>query len=271
VPGVGTPRATRRAHPVIRAIVFGVILVLGWLIVIELGVAIYHVFVSPIPPSVLAQIESLPLALVYSLGRIAGAYAISVAFVLPLAIFLVSRPRAFRIGLPIVEIVASIPASSLFPLFIIALSPFVGLNGIAILLLVTGMAWYLFFNVISGLRAVPSDLKEAAVSYGLSRWQYYRRLVLPAIVPAFVTGSITAVGSGWNTLVFAEYFQVNGVVELQVLGVGQLISIASIGSSSIVWSLWIASLFTLILTVIVLNELLWKPLYRRATTKYRID
>lgn len=271
VPVGGIVRARRRTRSFIRALIFGALFVVGWLVVIELGVAIYHVFVAPIPPSVLAQIESLPLALVYSLGRIAAAYAISVAVVLPLAILIVSRPRAFAIGMPVVEIVASVPASSLFPLFIIALSPFVGLNGIAILLLVTGMAWYLFFNVVSGLRAVPSDLKESAQSYGLSRRLYYRRLILPAILPAFVTGSITAVGSGWNTLVFAEYFQVQGTVALQVLGVGQLISVASLGSSTIVWSLWLASLFTLIITVIVVNELLWKPLYRRATTKYRFD
>ena len=32
-----------------------------------------------------------------------------------------------------------------------------------------------------------------------------------------------------------------------------------------------AALFTLVATVIAINELLWKPLYRIATTRYRYD
>ena len=34
-----------------------------------------------------------------------------------------------------------------------------------------------------------------------------KRLILPAIFPSFVTGSITAFGGGWNTLIIAEYLR----------------------------------------------------------------
>jgi hypothetical protein len=36
-------------------------------------------------------------------------------------------------------------------------------------------------------------------------------------------------------------------------------------------ALWVGALFTLVVTVIALNELIWKPLYRRAVTRYRYD
>jgi NitT/TauT family transport system permease protein len=270
VPGVQLlpRRTTPRSRIAIRYLALGTALVLVWLLLITLVVVVFRVLTGPISATEYHQMLGVPQAMLFSSGRVALAYGLSVAIALPLAIYLVRRPRAYRLGLPLVEIIASVPATALFPLFILALDPYIGLNGVAVLLLLTGMIWYLFFNVVSGLRSIPSDLIEAARSYGLTRWQYYRRLVLPAIFPAFITGSITAFGGGWNALVFAEYFQVNNVPLLQVPGIGQLISVATYRHEN---PLLVVSLFTLVLVVIALNEVLWKPMYRRAVNKYRFD
>ncbi|MGC2035187.1 MAG: ABC transporter permease subunit [Thermoplasmata archaeon] len=270
VPGVQLlpRRTTPRSRIAIRYLALGTALVLVWLLLITLVVVVFRVLTGPISAMEYHQMLGVPQAMLFSSGRVALAYGLSVAIALPLAIYLVRRPRAYRVGLPLVEIIASVPATALFPLFILALDPYIGLNGVAVLLLLTGMIWYLFFNVVSGLRSIPSDLIEAARSYGLTRWQYYRRLILPAIFPAFITGSITAFGGGWNALVFAEYFQVNNVPLLQVPGIGQLISVATYRHEN---PLLVVSLFTLVLVVIALNEVLWKPMYRRAVNKYRFD
>jgi NitT/TauT family transport system permease protein len=200
---------------------------------------------------------------------VVGAYALSLAVALPLAIVLARHPKASRLGLPAVEVVASIPATAFFPVFVFVLLGVVGLEGAAVLLLVTGMIWYLFFNVLSGLRAIPPDLGEAAQAFGLRRGRYYRRLVFPAILPAFITGSITAFGGGWNTLVLAEYFPANPPhPSLVVVGVGAFLDESfALGQ----WALFVATLLTLVLTVVVLNELIWKPLYRRVVGRYRYD
>ncbi len=95
--------------------------------------------------------------------------------------------------------------------------------------------------------------------------------MLPGIFSAFVTGSITAFGGGWNTLILAEYLGVGGgTSHLQLLGLGEFIDIG--------WAqqpqglvLMAGALLTMVTVVITLNEVVWKPLYRRASDRYRYD
>ncbi len=197
------------------------------------------------------------------------AYVLSLSITLPLAVYLVRRPRVYRVGLPVVEIIASVPATALFPLFVFSLLPYLGIQGVSVLMLMTGMLWYLFFNLLSGLRAIPPDLEEAARSYGLSKWIYYRRLILPAIFPAFVTGSITAFGGGWNTLIIAEYLQAGSLSFHVPVGIGELIDMgnAEVGGAPLL----AAAILTMVVAVVAVNEVLWKPLYRRAVERYRYD
>jgi len=137
------------------------------------------------------------------------------------------------------------------------------------------MLWYLFFNVLSGLRGIPSDLQEAARSFGLSKRLYYRKLVLPAVLPALITGSITAFGGGWNTLIIAEYLPFGcgnqAATNCQTLGVGYLLDVGTYSPTPGYTALVAAALVTFIVVVVALNEVLWKPLYRRAVEKYRYD
>ncbi len=251
------PTGSRR-QPIVQFVaryaVIGLILVLSWLALIEIIAAAYNVFTAPIPPTILRQIESLPLAMGASASRVAIAYFACLAISLPLAILIARRPVAGRYGLPIVEVIASFPATALFPLIIFVLIPYISPNGAAVLMLATGMIWYLFFNILSGIRAIPPDLDEASRSFGLPRRAYYRRLVLPAIFPALITGSITAMGGGWNTLIVAEYLQGPGGEVFQLFGVGALLVIASTVETSP--ALLLATLFTLVVTVIAINELL---------------
>jgi NitT/TauT family transport system permease protein len=183
-----------------------------------------------------------------------------------LALYLVGRPKVYRVGMPTIEVVASVPASAFFPVIVFALVPVIGIHLVAVLMLMTGMIWYLFFNIISGLRAIPPDLEEAARSYGLTKRLYFRRLVFPALIPALITGSITAFGGGWNTLILAEYL-LGG--KFSVLGVGDLLNVGLTEPNG--YPLFVAALLGLVATVITLNELLWKPLYRRSIERYRYD
>jgi NitT/TauT family transport system permease protein len=251
-----------------RYVALGAVLIVGWLILIAIGVGVFGVLTGPVTPAVRGEIATVPLGLAFSGARLLAAYAISVGIALPLAVYLVGRPTAYRVGLPIVEVVASFPATALFPVFILALVPVFGLEGVSILMLITGMEWYLFFNILSGVRAIPPDLDEAARAFGLTRWQYYKRLLLPAILPAFITGSITAFGGGWNTLIVAEYF-VTPTHSFQILGLGELIDVGNRTRAGL--PLMVAALFAMVATVVAINELFWKPRYRLAVEKFRID
>jgi len=270
-----TSRSTRERarRPLVRTAVhyvaLGTILVIVWLMLIALSVAVYDVFSSTIVPSVRDQMVLLPLAMGASTLRVATAYLICLAIALPLAAYLARSPRGSRAGLPIVEVIASFPATALFPVIIFQLVPYISPEGAAILMLMTGMMWYLFFNLLSGIRSVPPDLEEAARSFGLDKRKLFRRVILPGTFTALVTGSITAFGGGWNTLIVAEYLQGGPGHLFQVFGIGQQIDIGYAEPNGL--PLMTAALLTLVVTVIVINELIWKPAYRKAIDKYRYD
>ena len=266
-----TREANARRQSVIYHLSLGTILVLVWLMLIAIIVAVYTVFSGAIVPPVRAQMLQIPFAVGASIVRLVVAYAICLAIALPLAILLARGPRARRVGLPIVEVVASFPATALFPVIIFEVVPYITPEGASIVMLITGMIWYLFFNLLSGIRSIPPDLEEAARSFGLKGRKFLRRVLVPGVFTALITGSITAFGGGWNTLIVAEYLKVGNGPSLSVLGVGQLIDIGYAESGSGGYPLMVAALFALIASVITINELIWKPLYRRAVEKYRYD
>ena len=72
-------------------------------------------------------------------------------------------------------------------------------------LMVFGTQWYLLFNVIAGASSIPSELRFAAGNLGLTGWLRWRRFLLPAVFPSFVTGAITASGGSWNASIVSEY------------------------------------------------------------------
>ncbi|MGA8302602.1 MAG: ABC transporter permease subunit [Thermoplasmata archaeon] len=264
-------RKSERRKTAISYIGIGAILVIGWLMLIALIVAVFRVFSRPILPGVWNQIELLPFAMGASALRVAAAYAICLAIALPLAMFLSRSARASKYGMPTVEVIASFPATALFPVIIFELIPYISPEGAAILMLMTGMLWYLFFNILSGIRGLPPDLDEAARSYGLRGWNRFTRVVVPGIFAALITGSITAFGGGWNTLIVAEYLNNGTSHSLSLFGVGRAIDVGYALPAQEGYPLMVAALLTLVASVVAINELIWKPLYRRAVEKYRYD
>src|SRR6185369_204230 len=82
------------------------------------------------------------------------------------------------------------------------------------------------FNVIAGAMSLPGDLREAAESYRLSRWQRFKALYLPGIFPYLVTGWVTAAGGAWNASIVSEYVTTQGRIE-KAFGLGSEISVAA--------------------------------------------
>ncbi|MEM4058211.1 MAG: ABC transporter permease subunit, partial [Thermoplasmata archaeon] len=165
-------------------------------------------------------------------------------------------------------VLASIPATALFPFIVVIFLKFPGgLNLISIFLIMTGMQWYILFNVLGGMSNFPADLTEVSKSFKFKRWLYLKKVFLPGIYPSIITGSITGWGGGWNALIISEYIAINGVV-YSVIGLGSLIDIATYHNTNIMLNL--VYLFFMIITVLSFNRLLWKQLYKRVE-KYKIE
>src|SRR3989442_3932661 len=99
----------------------------------------------------------------------------------------------------------------LFPLVILLFQRIgIGLGLGAVALMVLAGQWYILFNVISAVAAIPEQLKDAATVFRLPRRARWRSLYLPAAFPALVTGWVTAAGGAWNGSIVPEYMQVAG-------------------------------------------------------------
>jgi len=246
----------------------GIVILAVGLIAYGVGKSILLIIEGLTPPFP-SEAAMIPMAILASFCRLAIAYVIALAWTLPAAIWVGENPRAFRIFTPLAEIGAAIPAPALFPFFIFfAINTFGGMNGAAILLILTGMQWYLFFNLIGGVRSIPGDLKEAARSFGLTKWQYWKRLYLPAIFPSLITGSITAWGGGWNALIVSEYI-VYQQKTYSVTGIGAMLDRAIYESGDTRMILF--TLLAMIMTIALLNRLIWRRLYLYAVTRYKFE
>ena len=107
--------------------------------------------------------------------RVSVALAITLIWTIPVGVFIGTNRRLAAILQPIVQVVASIPATALFPVMLLALLQAPGgLNIAAVLLMLMGTQWYLLFNVIAGAAAIPQDLRYTTDLLRLSsldRWR----------------------------------------------------------------------------------------------------
>ncbi|MDD5154026.1 MAG: ABC transporter permease subunit [Desulfovibrionales bacterium] len=193
---------------------------------------------------------------------------IALVWTVPLGVVIGSNPRLAAWLQPVVQITASVPATALFPIVLLVMLGLPGgLNLSAVLLMLMGTQWYLLFNVIAGATAIPRDLKYTTALLQLSRWQRWRTLILPALFPYIVTGAITASGGAWNASIVAEHTEFGGRT-VGTIGIGASIARATSHGD---YPLLLAATLSMIITVVAINRLVWRRLYRLAEEKYRME
>jgi NitT/TauT family transport system permease protein len=185
----------------------------------------------------------------------------------PIGIWVGMRPRAAQIVQPIAQFMAAFPANLLFPLAVYGivvwkLNPDIYLSPLMIL----GTQWYILFNIIAGASSIPAEMRYAASNLGLKGWLWWRRVALPAVLPFYVTGAITASGGSWNAAQVSELVSW-GHTEIRARGLGSYIADAAAANNfhQIVLGVGVMSLF-----VVTINRLFWRPLYYYAERKYRL-
>jgi NitT/TauT family transport system permease protein len=184
---------------------------------------------------------------------------------IPVGVWIGFNPRVAQFMQPVVQVLASFPANFIFPFAIVVfLDLGISLNYGSILLMMLGTQWYVLFNVIAGASAVPSDLREAMDNLGVHGIDRWRRLILPGIFPAYVTGAITAAGGAWNATIVAEIVIYNGQ-KLTASGLGAFIA-EHTGQLPELF----AGLLVMAFYVTGLNALVWRRLYRLAETKFSL-
>ncbi len=201
----------------------------------------------------------------YSLTRVVVLVLLASLVWVPIGVQIGLRPKWTRRAQPIVLFLSAFPANLLFPIFVYAiiawkLDPQIWLSP----LMVLGAQWYILFNVIAGAQQIPGDLIEVSNNLGLRGWRRWKRLYLPAIMPAYVTGGLTAAGAAWNASIVAE-FVTWGSHTVKASGLGSYIAVQTASGDQPRLVLGIA---VMIIYVLLMNRLLWTRLYRLAEERY---
>jgi sulfonate transport system permease protein len=99
------------------------------------------------------------------------------------------------------QMVRNIPALSLIPLVIL----WFGIDETAKLFLISVSVFFpIYLNTFHGIRNVDPGLIEMGRSYGLTRWQLYRQIILPGALSSILVGLRFSLGLMWVILIVAE-------------------------------------------------------------------
>jgi len=205
---------------------------------------------------------------VLTLLRVVILIALATVIWVPIGVGVGLRPKLTEKVQPIAQFLAAFPANLLFPVavFLIvkfALAPKIWLSPLMIL----GTQWYILFNVIAGASAFPNDLREAAASFRIRGWRWWRQVMLPGIFPYYVTGAITASGGAWNASIVSEAVSW-GPTKLNGSGLGAYIARMTEAGDYPRIALGVAVMSVFVITM---NRLLWRPLYAFAQRRTRLD
>ena len=259
------PTRARTGHPTLRRLGDTV-----WLIAVLIAVA-YALWRIVLFAHTSLGLDDLVQAFGFgllTLARVVVLIALASLVWVPIGVWIGLRPWAANRVQPVAQFLAAFPANVLFPMAVVVivswhLDPNIWLSP----LMVLGTQWYILFNVIAGASAFPTDLREASTLFRLRTWQWWRQVILPGILPYYVTGALTATGGSWNASIVAEVASW-GDTKLKAAGLGAYIAEATAAGDyrRVVLGIGVMSVM-----VVTLNRTVWRPLYRLAERRFRLD
>jgi NitT/TauT family transport system permease protein len=220
---------------------------------------------ASVPPAEIGWAFVLGL---FTAVRVMVLIAIASLIWVPIGVWIGLRPEVADRAQPVVQFLAAFPANLFFPAAVVLILNF-GLNPEIWLspLMILGTQWYILFNVIGGTMGLSAELQLAAGNFGVRRLLWWRRVMLPAIFPAYVTGAVTAAGGSWNASIVSEVVQW-GDTTLRATGIGAYITQYTAEGDAARIALGIG---VLCLYVLAFNRLLWRRLYDLAAERLRLD
>jgi NitT/TauT family transport system permease protein len=225
------------------------------------------------PPA--EQLASLPVLIAFTMGRLAIAYVISLAVAIGMGVLAAEHKRVAAVLYPLYDVGQGVPILALFPVLFLGLNQLIGVPRIAleltcIIMLVLDMIWYMFLNIVSAVKNIPTEIREVGQLFGFKGLKRIKHIVIPSILPSIVTGSILSWGTGWNTIIFAEYMPSADptIPPLFVPGLGSLLDKAGYEYGNTVLLIFLLGIVAII--VLSMEAFVWRRLLR-IFEKYHVE
>ena len=192
------------------------------LIIWELACRLLHVKAALLPPPSqvarklveYAASGELPSDAAATLFRVLVGFAIGAGLALPLGLWMGASRRVHEFLNPLIQLVRPIPPIAFIPLAILWL----GLgNPPAFFLIALGAFFPVLMNTIAGVRGVDAIYVRAAQNLGAGSSILFRRVLLPAAMPAILSGLRIGVGVAFIVVIVAEMIAVNSGLGYRIL------------------------------------------------------
>src|ERR1035441_4937151 len=226
-------------------------------------------------PATVPQVDSSPSQIPYYAGRTLLrmwiAFCFSLCFAVATGYMAAKNLTARAFILPALDVLQSVPVLGFLSATVtafMALLPgsLLGVECAAIFAIFTGQVWNMAFGFYHSMVTIPTDMQEAASTYGLTRWQRFRTLELPASAHSLIWNSMMSFGGGWFFVVQSEAISVmNKDIKLPGLGPYMAQAMERGDNRAAFWA--VTAMLALILAS---DQLVWRPLLVWAD-KFKIE
>ena len=156
----------------------------------------------------------LPLDAFASFQRVVVGFLIGAGLALPLGLLMGANDKIYRLFNPLIEVLRPIPPIAYIPLAIL----WFGLgNPPAYFLISIGAFFPVLLNTIAGVRHVDGIYIRAARNLGVSQYQMFVRVILPAATPYILSGARIGMGTAFIVVIVAEMIAVNSGLGFRIL------------------------------------------------------
>jgi taurine transport system permease protein len=160
-----------------------------------------------------------------STARVFGAFVLACLIGIPLGIAMGVSPLARGIFDPPIEFYRPIPPLAYLPLMII----WFGIEETSkVLLIFLSVYAPVALGARAGVKSAAIEQIHAAYSFGATRWQVIRQVILPAAMPEIITAMRIGIGFGWTTLVAAEMVASTAGLGYMVLSASKFLQTATV-------------------------------------------
>ncbi len=165
-----------------------------------------------------------------SLRRVAMGFSLAAIAGVALGVLVGQSKLAMRGLDPIFQVLRTVPPLAWLPL---SLAAFKQTDPSAIFVIFITAIWPIIINTAVGVRALPEDYRNVARVLGLSHFEMFTKILLPATVPFIFTGLRIGVGLSWLAIIAAEML------------------IGGVGIGFFIWDAWNSSLISEIILALI--------------------
>ena len=224
-----------------------------------------HGMLAEFDPAKMPALDTATSQIPYYAGRTLLrmwiAFGFSLFFAISMGYVAAKNAMARAVILPSLDVLQSVPVLGFLSATVtgfMALFPgsLLGVECAAIFAIFTGQVWNMAFGFYHSMVTVPTDMQEAATNYGLSRWQRFRVVELPASVHSLIWNSMMSFGGGWFFVAQSEAISVMNK-DIKLPGLGSYMASAIERGDNRAALLAVIAMLVLILAS---DQLVWRPL-----------